>query len=343
MGILGKIKYDVLFLMMPSWLLILFYLNFSHLFYNPQIAWALILFFQLFEITHEFSTLPRVLNIKSINFKNNLKYFIYGSILILLSIGFIHYIGFYYFFLFLIPLSIFHNIRQTQGILKWYFKKNNRYCNTSINIYTVNYILVCLLILSEGVENIPLNIIIPETISYYIFNLFFILNAFHLLFELYIFKRFQKIEWNRLLFLTHTTIITATLMLISKNYVWGYIFIIFDHCIHYLVIGTFSTNKINGYYKIQNHKIKLVVIMLCISSIGFILNLFDFKINYIYDYAHKVLNTDKDIKTMIFELKGNWKLSLLMGLSFIPSFLHYFYDLFIWKSSYDEAKIVYKD
>ena len=138
-------------------------------------------------------------------------------------------------------------------------------------------------------------------------------------------------------------ITSAVLILISKDYIWGYIFIIFDHCIHYLVISTQARLKLNYKYKINKYKQKILLSFICIVTIGFIINIFDFKLFYIYDYAHKSLNSHQYVNLSIHAFKGNLLLSIIIGLSFVPSFLHYFYDLFIWKRSYPEAAVVYME
>lgn len=343
MGITGSIKKDMLLLMGPSWILIYFYYNYSNIFYDPYLAWFLLMFFQFFEILHELSTLPRVLNTKSSGFKQNLKYFMIGTIGIISFVGAIHYFGFLYFFLILVPLSIFHHIKQTTGILKWYFNINKRYCKGTIAFYLINYFFVCLLMLSEGTKNIPLGLSIDSQLSSYIVFCLVTVNLLRIIFEITLYFKHSRLEINRIMYLSHTMVGSAMLILLSKDYVWGYIFIIFDHCIQYLAISTKSRFTLDKHYKIHNYKQKIIMTIVLLSVMGLFINLYDIKINYIYDYANKVLNTNRGVPFSILSFKENFLLSCLIGISFIPSFLHYFYDLFIWKKSYEETKIVYSE
>ena len=265
---------------------------------------------------HVYSTLWRsYFNKKEINRKP----FFYKTIPLIIFSFFTTwvYLGGLYLGLFIIYMTIFHNIRQLYGISKWYQKINNSFDRFS-DYFLYSFCILPFLAfhfrdtkILEDYYNLNSNTT-PNINHFQITTALFLCLVFiYMLKEAVTFIKTQRLYMARIVSTLFPGLIYSYAFLFSNSLMEVLFPLVVSHAVTYIFIIDYSLKKIN-----QNYTKKLFYLVL-ITAVFFGSAEF-----FTEDFLSDITNSAKAITT---------------GFLLTPLFCHYLFDSFLWTRKHPET------
>lgn len=342
MWIFENYKRDFLFLYLPG---ILAFILFENI--HEKTILALILSFivyQVIDVGHVYSTVWRTIFDKD-ELKSSNRYIV-TPILLFIIISLWFHFQLPYFWSFVGYFTIYHNLRQGFGVMKWYEKKNLSRIANNLNFYLLTFLPIILFHFRDDsfevlyytsqkdflyTEHNPFvldllffNITIPN-IFFLVIGSIYILSIFKtILNEIQYFYISKKIEISRILYLIYFSLIYCYSFILSDNILEMSGALIASHGVPYLFMIHYSMLKTR---KIPIKKTFIMVFL--VALLGGIINfIYESNMDNAYNYTN--------LNVTLLEL-------IIILFYVVPILCHFIWDASIWRHNNKNAKIIYND
>jgi hypothetical protein len=238
-----------------------------------------------------------------------------------------HFAKIPYIWNFVFYATIFHYIRQSYGILKWYEKLNNSFHHfTGKVIYLSSIIPFAAMHFSENFN--PQYYSDGDFFLYpspHLFNLCVLLQA--LLFVYWIYNEFKikKIELNRILFILGNALMysTAFLGLLKPQLLLASF--VMAHGLPYIYLMVVSLKKTQPRFNWSFTRLStFMLVFALIFGAGE------------YFFEDLLLQVDN-----LYIENRDWAMSTLIALYLIPLFAHFTFDAIIWKKKHPDSRKIF--
>lgn len=320
MWITKDIKKDLLFLILPGFLTLLFLkiVDTSSLIFSIGLIILLTI-----DSSHIYSTFWRTIFNKTERNRSRWMY-LYSPILIFVIFFILFLLKFPYFWNFIIYLTVYHQIKQGIGIYKWYQKNNQNYSQTPVILY---YLITLFSFMAFHFRNPPIQInfysssdlfLYPNN-ELYLFSislliislLYFIINEITNLYN-------NTSHLNTFLHSLFFLGVQTYCFLFGENMFEVILPQLIYHAVSYQASVSIAITKTNNFWKS-----KILLFLILSLLIGFSAN----RIEEFLDVS----------------VSGEIINSFLLALYMIPTLCHHFWDAFIWKKSHPEWHKVFFD
>lgn len=343
MWIFEKGSRDFKFIYLPGLVTLLIF----ELIQSNYLSTAILSFiiFNFIDVGHVYSTVYRTILDKEERRRSKMYIYTPIALSIVIFLWFIFKIP--YFWSFVGYYTLYHNLRQGFGIMKWYEKKNKKYYKLNNYIfYALTYIpIIAFHFLNKSFKVMyytDQDILMyqdhhPFLINFGIFeytfpNIFaFILLCFYFLILLFwIFKEIKnnclKKEYNRVLFMIYFFFIYYYSFILSDNILEMTAALVVSHGIPYFFMMKYSLIKTRKNFFTTK---KAVFFIFVSALVGGLIN---FGGEEIISSGFNYVESNLDIIEF-----------LLVFFYVIPVLCHFIWDSYIWKSNHPDAKIIYSD
>lgn len=281
----------------------------------------------LLDMGHAYATLFRTY-FREQEYKRS-KVYIYSPIIIFLMMGTWAYMGFPFFWRFMLYATFMHHVRQNYGLYVWYSKLEGfKPSNEKIHIHLmaiIPFILFhfrnteyqALYHASEffpGEEGPYLKLFIALYTIYFFFNMI----------RVYVKLVRKEIGKGLALSYIYPACLNYVCFLTLKHSYQVYMPLLAFHAVSYLALMSHSMDKLHG-GKISMSKIwglLMTIVVIFVSIEYFITDYFD-----VFSIPQQV---------------GNFKLSLVMAFAVLPNLMHFFLDSVIWKKDNPDFQLILK-
>jgi hypothetical protein len=321
MWILGSLKCDLVFLMLPG----LFSVGISMLF--PHLAESSLVYgliaTGLVDSGHVYTTFWRTLFTSGK--KRQWPWMV--PVFFILFFGVWYYFSFPGLWTFVVYSTLFHHVRQSYGFSKWYQTLNHRADPISDRFF---YGLIILPMVTYHFSPGALGSYYSEN-DLFLYPLSNVRDALMVIYSVVLFswicyetklwKRGLR-ESNRIISVGYPALIYGYCFLVGETLTQILIPLLFVHGVAYFgVMGQTLHRTQKQRFSSLFEALSLVIITACV---------FGLSEAWIEEEA---LNLHSGSPL--------WLSSLLIGLTLMPLYCHYFYDAIIWKKSHAEADLVY--
>lgn len=340
MWIFESQKKDILFIYLPG-LLVLSLLPFIQG-YHVFTAIISFIIFNFIDAGHVYSTVWRTIFDKE-EIKRSKRYILTPIILSVL-IGFWLYFKIPYFWSFVGYFTIYHNLRQGFGIMKWYEKKNEIFHKHSNFVFYLLTYLPVIMFHFRG-NNFGLMYYVDQgafmytnhhPFHFFSFNfpnifmlIFTIIYVFSLLYwiacEYRLYHLFNKVEYNRVFFMIYFFFIYFYAFLLSNNFFEMAALLVVSHGIPYFFMMKYSLIKTRP----LRFTIKKALILILITAI--IGGLINFAGEELIKNGFDYVNSPK---LLLLEY-------VIIFVYVIPVLCHFIWDASIWRGNHPDAKLIY--
>ena len=320
MWITKDIKKDLLFLIMPGFLTLLFLkiVDTSSLIFSVGLIILLTI-----DSSHIYSTFWRTIFNKDERNRSKWMY-IYSPIIIFITFFILFLLKFPYFWNFIIYLTVYHQIKQGVGIYKWYQKNNKDYSKIPSILY---YLITLFSFMAFHFRNPPIKINFYSSSDLFLYpnDILYFLSIFLLIITIIYFlineiTNFFKNKRNLNTFVHSLFFLGVQVycFLFGQNMFEVILPQLIYHAVSYQASVSIAITKTNHYWKSK------ILLFLFLSL------LIGFSANRIEEYLDVSVNGD------VFN-------SFLLALYMIPTLCHHLWDAFIWKRSHPEWEKVFFD
>jgi hypothetical protein len=297
--------------------------------------------FHLVDVGHVYSTMLR-----TIFNKEELKRE-YKTLLAPLMIAIISFLWLFlkipFFWSFVVYFTVFHNLRQGWGFVRWYEKLNNKYHNNELLYYCFTIIPFFIFHLRDvgtsliyysqtdyinfdflkfNTELNFLSYVIP--VNNTVFVLAYILYGSCLLIwiakEVSFACKNKKIEFNRIGAMLYFIFVYAYAFLYATSSMQIFTLIILSHGIPYVFVMSKFLNK----KEVKRYKIMLFILVFLGAALNLVLE--DFYLEPIFNYTV----VDIDFLEYLFTL-----------IYITPILSHFVWDMYLWKKEHPDSKLIY--
>ena len=301
--------------------------------------------FNFIDVGHVYSTVLRTVFDKEERSRS--KRYILTPIILSVIIFMWMYFKIPYFWSFVGYFTLYHNLRQGFGIMKWYEKKNNSFIGYSGNIfYVLTYVPIILFHFLDKTFKVmyytdqdvlkynnhhpfTLDFILfeytfPNVIALFLFLVYFITLFYWLYKELSL--NTIKREYNRIIFMLYFFFIYYYSFILSDNILEMTAALVVSHGIPYFFMMHYSLIKTRE----KTYTIKKSFFLLLITAlVGGLINF-----------------GGEEIITSGFEyLKSNVNVIeyFLVFLYVVPVLCHFIWDAYIWRAKHPDCKVIYSE
>lgn len=296
--------------------------------------------FHIVDVGHVYSTMLRTILSKSELLREPLTIGVPIAIALLSFLWLFFKIPYYWTFV--VYFTVFHNLRQGWGLVRWYEKLNNSFHNNAIFYYIFTIVPFILFHLRDVQINLlyysqtdyldlsflKLNVTISSLNNLMIHNLFF--KIFMLIYviaivvwifkEIVFFIKNNIFEYNRLLCMLYFISVYAYSFLYATSSMQIFTILILSHGIPYIfIMEKFLTNK-------KYSSVRLFLFLIVIFGALLNLGLEDFYLESIFNYTVVEVNFWEYLFTLIY---------------ISPILSHFVWDMYLWKRNHPDSDTVY--
>lgn len=315
MWILNNFFKDFLFIITPG----LWTLGLIYLFPENSLLFKITLVFLLsIDSSHIYSTFWRTLFDKEEFKRSNFLYKISPLI-----IGFLLFLWFFlsipYFWNFIIYLTVYHQIKQSVGLLKWYMKKNKHYDKNMPNIMYLTTITT-FSIFHFRPDSVLINFYSSNDLFTYPNNILYYISLFCLLSILLYWGIVEikniinkKFKLNQFLLMFFYLGVQIWCFLFGKNMIEIILPQLLFHAVSYQASIIQSVENLGRNKSFWFRSLSILV--------------FSFIIGFIANDIENKISTNPN---------GDFINSLILAIYMIPTLCHHLWDAFIWKKSHPD-------